>query len=389
MNYKTNLRYINLCFKSFCTVSILLFSFAPYLALESTLTQLISKFFYGLWFLTFVAICCFGEFSKRKLKKCLFLFLLILIFSVIGISSAGLAAFVSQFSNLIIPMIVAVLFYSISNLSLKKKDLSVLFCIFFACVFFNCIFAIYTVFSFNGDFNTLYISKADYAEYNYIRHNRLRAFGFLNSAVIFSNYLTIIVVYLFFFLRKKKFFISRILFFVLVVFSLLLSGCRTNLFAIFVALFLLTFFNKHRKFVFFSSILSIGFILLFVTVSSGLDLSALGRIKQYTDAAMLLFQNPLGHGIGYANFPEGVISFDCAILVVPVNFGIIGFVYLLHFIYRCVKNPRIKSDNYGFVCDSLILVLLLLSGFVNVIHLGFLTLLVITYKLCEMRRNLQ
>lgn len=389
MNYKINSRYINLCFKSFCTVSILLFSFAPYLALESTLTQLISKFLYGLWFLTFVAICCFGEFSKRKLKKCLFLFLLILIFSVIGISSAGLAAFVSQFSNLIIPMLVAVLFYSISNLSLKKKDLSLLFCIFFACVFLNCIFAIYTVFSFNGDFNTLYISKANYAEYNYIRHNRLRAFGFLNSAVIFSNYLTIIVVYLFFFLRKKKFFISRILFFVLVVFSLLLSGCRTNLFAIFVALFLLTFFNKHRKFVFFSSILSIGFILLFVTFSSGLDLSALGRIKQYTDAAMLLFQNPLGHGIGYANFPKGVISFDCAILVVPVNFGIIGFLYLLVSIYRCIKNPRNKKDNFGFVCDSLALILFLMSGFVNVIHLGFLTLLVITYKLCEIRSKPQ
>lgn len=216
MNYKTNLRYINFCFKTFCAVSILLFSFAPYLALESTLTQLISKFLYGLWFLTFVAICCFGEFSKRKLKKCLFLFLLILIFSVIGISSAGVAAFVSQFPNLIIPMIVAVLFYSISNLSLKKKDLSVLFCIFFACSFLNCIFAIYTVFSFNGDFNTLYISKASHLP--------------------------------------------------------------------------------------------------------------------------------------------------------PAKLGI---------------------DDYGFVCDSLVLVLLLLSGFINVVHLGFLTLLLIAYKFCEIRSKSQ
>ena len=243
------------------------------------------------------------------------------------------------------------------------------------------------MFSFNGDFDTLYISKAEYQPYNYLRNNRLRAFGFLNSAVIFSNYLSIILVYLFFFLRKKKFFISRILFFVFVFYSLLLSGSRTNLFAIFVVSFLLLFFNYHRKFVFLASILSIGLILVFVVFSSGLDLSALGRIKQYTDAAALFIQNPIGHGIGYANFPEGIIGFDCAVLVVPVNFGLVGFIYLLFFIYKCIRNPRIKNDNYGFVCDSLVLVLFLLSGFVNVIHLGFLTLLVITYKLCEMLRK--
>ena len=183
--------------------------------------------------------------------------------------------------------------------------------------------------------------------------------------------------------------ISRILFFALAVYSLLLSGCRTNLFAIFVALFLLLFFNIHRKFVFLSSILSIGLILVFVTFSSGLDLSALGRIKQYTAAAMLFLQNPIGYGVGYASFPEGVISFDCAILVIPVNFGVVGFIYLFHFIYKCVKNPRGKKDKFGFICDSLVLVLLLLSGFVNVIHLGFLTLLIITYKLCEIRGKLQ
>ena len=387
MNY--NAKYINFCFKSFCIVSILLFSFAPWLALESVFTQMISKLLYVLWFINFSSICIFGEFSKQKLKRCIFLFILIIVFSVFGITKVGVKPFAPQFLNLIIPIIVAVLFYSLNNVRLTKKDFSILVSILFICVFVNCIYAIYTVHSFNGDFESLYISKADYAEYNYIRHNRLRAFGFLNSAVIFSNYLTIIVVYLFFFLKKRKLFISRILFFVLAVYSLLLSGCRTNLFAIFVALFLLLFFNIHRKFVFLSSILSIGLILVFVTFSSGLDLSALGRIKQYTDAAILFLQNPIGYGVGYASFPEGVISFDCAILVIPVNFGVVGFIYLLYFIYKCVKNTRSKKDKCGFVCDSLVLVLLLLSGFVNVIHLGFLTLLIITYKLCEIRGKLQ
>ena len=347
MNY--NAKYINFCFKSFCIISILLFSFAPWLALESVFTQMISKLLYVLWFINFSSICIFGEFSKQKLKRCIFLFILIIVFSVFGITKIGVKPFASQFLNLIIPIIVAVLFYSLNNVHLTKKDLSILVSILFVCVFLNCIYAIYTVFSFNGDFESLYISKADYAEYNYIRHNRLRAFGFFTSAVIFSNYLTIIVVYLFFFLKKRKLFISRILFFALAVYSLLLSGCRTNLFAIFVALFLLLFFNIHRKFVFLSSILSIGLILVFVTFSSGLDLSALGRIKQYTAAAMLFLQNPIGYGVGYASFPEGVISFDCAILVIPVNFGVVGFIYLFHFIYKCVKNPRGKKDKFGSV----------------------------------------
>lgn len=389
MSYKINSRYINLCFRSFCAVSVLLFSFAPWLALESFFTQLVSKLLYGLWFLSFILICAFGEFSRRKLKNCFFLFLLIFIFSILGIVNVGIEPFISQFSNLVIPIIVAVLFYALNNLSLRKKDLLILLLILFVCVLLNCAFAIYTVLSFNGDFGTLYISKAKYQPYNYLRNNRLRAFGFLNSAVIFSNYLSIIIVYLFFFLRKKKFFIYRILFFVLVSYSLLLSGSRTNVFAIFVALFLLLFFNRHRKVIFCASILSIGLILVFVTFSSGLDLSALGRIKQYTDAASLFIQNPLGYGIGYANFPKGVISFDCAVLVVPVNFGIAGFLYLLLFIYKCIRNPRSKNDNYGFVCDALILVLFLLSGFVNVVHLGFLTLLIITYKLCETLRKAQ
>lgn len=386
MSYKVNSYYINFSFKTFCTISIILFSFAPWLSLQSNVTSAVSKIFYGLWFLSFVSLCCFGEYSKKKLKECSFLFLLLLIFSGLGIVKVGISAFIAQFSNLVIPIIVAVIFYSLKNLILRKKDFSFLILLLFACVFLNCIFSIYTVYSFDGNFDNLYISNAEFQPYNYIRHEHLRAFGFLDSAVIFANYMTLIFAYLFFKLRKKRFLISRFLFFLLVGYSILLSGCRTNLFALFVVIFLLLFFNKHRKFVFIASILSIVLILVIVTFSSGLDLSALGRIKQYTDAGMLFMQNPFGHGMGYACFPNGIIAFDCAILVIPVNFGIIGFVYLLHFIYKCVKNPRSKNDNYGFVCDSLVLILFLLSGFVNVIHLGFLTLLVITYKLCTLRK---
>ena len=137
MNY--NAKYINFSFKSFCIVSILLFSFAPWLALESVFTQMISKLLYVLWFINFSSICIFGEFSKQKLKRCIFLFILIIVFSVFGITKVGVKPFASQFLNLIIPIIVAVLFYSLNNVRLTKKDLSILVSILFVCVFLNCI----------------------------------------------------------------------------------------------------------------------------------------------------------------------------------------------------------------------------------------------------------
>lgn len=244
----------------------------------------------------------------------------------------------SQFLNFIVPVCIFITFSCINNNLISKRDIQEVSLLLFICCFFNCVYAIYLVKSFDGDFSKLYISKAKFQPYNYLRNGKLRAFGFLNSAVIFSNYLSLVLVCLLFSLKKKKYFITRLLFFILVLYSLLLSGSRTNIFALFVAFFLLHIFNKHRFLCFLASIFSIVLILLFVTLTSSLDLSALGRIKQYADAFMLFMKNPIGYGIGYASFPFGVISFDCAILVLLVNFGVIGFCYFLFHFYKAIKK---------------------------------------------------
>lgn len=388
MSYNFNSRYISFSINCFLKISIILFSFAPWLALQSDVTRFFSKLLYGLWFVSFLFVLFFGEFSKQKLKGNIFVFGLIIIFSILGILRANITACFSQFLNLIVPICILIVFSCINNNLISKRDIQEVSLLLFICCFFNCVYAIYLVKSFDGDFSKLYISKAKFQPYNYLRNGKLRAFGFLNSAVIFSNYLSLVLVCLLFSLKKKKYFITRLLFFILVLYSLLLSGSRTNIFALFVAFFLLHIFNKHRFLCFLASIFSIVLILLFVTLTSSLDLSALGRIKQYADAFMLFMKNPIGYGIGYASFPSGVISFDCAILVLLVNFGVIGFCYFLFHFYKAIKKIRINKDSTGFACDGIVLVLFLLSGFVNVIHLGFLSLSIIIYMLNKKVRDL-
>ena len=388
MSYNFNSRYISFSINCFLKISIILFSFAPWLALQSDVTRFFSKLLYGLWFVSFLLILFFGEFSKQKLKGNIFVFGLIIIFSILGILRTNIAAYFSQFLNLIVPICILIVFSCINNNLISKRDIQEVFLLLFICCFFNCVYAVYLVKIFDGDFSKLYISKAKFQTYNYLRNGKLRAFGFLNSAVIFSNYLSLVLVSLFFSLKKKKYFIIRLLFFILVLYSLLLSGSRTNIFALFVTFFLLHIFNKHRFLCFLASIFSIVLILLFVTLTSSLDLSALGRIKQYADAIILFMKNPIGYGIGYASFPSGVISFDCAILVALVNFGLIGFCYLLFSIYKAIKKIRPCKDFSGLVCDAIVLVLFLLSAFVNVIHLGFLSLTIIVYILNQKMRNL-
>ena len=76
----------------------------------------------------------------------------------------------------------------------------------------NCIYALYLTATFDGDFSKIYVAKADYVLYNYIRNNRLRAFGFLNSAVIFSNYVSLVFIINLLSIKKKKYFFARLFF---------------------------------------------------------------------------------------------------------------------------------------------------------------------------------
>ena len=128
-----------------------------------------------------------------------------------------------------------------------------------------------------------------------------------------------------------------------------------------------------------ASIFAISVILVFLTFSGGMDLSALGRVKQYLNAYTLFLSNPFGYGFGYAGFPKGIVSFDCSILVILVNFGIFGIIILL-FLYKTIL---IKNKNNDYSLRLLIINFFILSGFVNIIHLGILTLCILNYRIVK------
>ncbi len=368
--------YAKIFLNFFFYISIIEFSFAPWFALYSNVTRLLSNILYLCWFASLFCSVFLSSYFKKRIVLIIPLVIFIIFYIGIGFVKAGATAVFSYISSFFIPILVGIFLYCRKSF-FSKKTLDSFIILLNLCCIINCVYALYLTVTFNGDFSTIYVAKGDYALYNYIRNNRLRAFGFLNSAVIFSNYVSFVFIINVLNLKKRKYFFSRLAFLILCIISLYYSGSRTPFLAIIIALGLIMVFNNHRMIVFLLSILSIIFLLLFLTIGSNLDLSALGRITQYMSGMSLFIHNPMGYGFGYAGFPSGIISFDCSILTIPVNFGIIGLIILLNMYYKSIKNIAVTINEKT---NNLILInLFILSAFVNVIHLGILTLIIICY----------
>lgn len=361
----------------FFFVSMILFSFAPFLALKSDTSVLISTLLYGIFFICLFGVIIFASYKKVFFQKQIVFFIIFFIFLFLGLLHTNLTAVSSQLKNLLLPLLIFLLLYSIRyNFNLKYKK--ILF-ILFICILANCVFSVITVYSFNGDFSHTYIYEViKGTEYNYLRAGKLRAFGFLQSAVILSNYLTIFLIPLIWRINIRKNWLVRFFFIILMLYTLYLTGSRTPFLSLFLSIFFIKFFNKNRNLVFLFSIITITLLLLFVFVMANyMDLSALGRIKQYAEAFNLISKNPIGYGIGYAGYPFGKISFDCSLLVLFVDFGILGIFFVVLFYKRAIKNIAVtKSEK---IKDSLVINLFLLSGFVNTIHLGILVLTILLW----------
>lgn len=361
----------------FFFVSMILFSFAPFLALKSDTSVLISTLLYGIFFICLFGVIIFASYKKVFFQKQIVFFIIFFIFLFLGLLHTNLTAVSSQLKNLLLPLLIFLLLYSIRyNFNLKYKK--ILF-ILFICILANCVFSVITVYSFNGDFSHTYIYEViKGTEYNYLRAGKLRAFGFLQSAVILSNYLTIFLIPLIWRINIRKNWLVRFFFIILMLYTLYLTGSRTPFLSLFLSIFFIKFFNKNRNLVFLFSIITITLLLLFVFVMANyMDLSALGRIKQYAEAFNLISKNPIGYGTGYAGYPFGKISFDCSLLVLFVDFGILGIFFVVLFYKRAIKNIAVtKSEK---IKDSLVINLFLLSGFVNTIHLGILVLTILLW----------
>lgn len=380
-------KYLYFASSLFFYSGTILFSFAPYLSLKSEFSRLLLYVLYGIFFDSFLLFCFSTKFYCSRIKKTILLFFWIFVYGCIGILKAGFSAFMSSTTNFVIPIAISSVLY-VSNISEKVNLNSILnkfLVILSICVLINCSYSIYTVMTNDGTLTNLYVYKTvNGNEYNYFRHGRLRAFGFLHNAVTFSNYLSICVILYFNRIKLKKHFFIRLFLLFIVLFSLYLTGSRTPILSSIFAIFLLRFFDKKRNSLPFLSFLTIAFILIFLTLTGKGDLSALGRITQYVEAFFLFVRNPFGYGIGYAGYPEGIVSFDCAILVILVNFGILGFLYLIN-IYKRVLSKRV-TDKRNFLSNGLIINLFILSGFANVMHLGFLSLTFMIYFLTEERK---
>lgn len=381
-------RYLSFSSSLFFYSGAILFSFAPYLSLKSLFTKLILYFLYAIFFGSFLLFCFSTKFYRSRIKNVILLFLMILVYSGLGILKAGISAFMSSSTNFIIPIIICSILY-LSNISINVNlnyILEKFLIILSICVLINCVYSIYTVITNDGTLTNLYVYKTiDGNEYNYFRYGRLRAFGFLHNAVTYSNYLSIFVILYLNRIKLRKHFFIRAFILILVLISLYLTGSRTPILSSFLAFSLLRFFDKKRQFIPFLSLVSIAFILILLSVTGKGDLSALGRITQYVEAFNLFVGNPFGYGIGYAGYPKGIVSFDCAILVLLVNFGIFGFFYLMHIYKKNINNRKVDAKN--FLSNGLIINLFILSGFANVIHLGFLSLTFMIYFLTEERNE--
>lgn len=372
-------KYKYLSFFTLCLTSIILFSFSPFLAQKSVLTNICGKIGY-LIFLGSLGVYFFStSFCKKKfIRICLFLSILFL-YIVLGVKSSGTNAVVSYFVNFGLPLFIVLFLYADTKryILFSSYEKSIFFFILYFCAFLNCIYSIYLVHTFNGDLSSLYIANGKYSDFNYIRNGKLRAFGFLNSAVTFSNYISIILITVIFRIKVKKNFLLRLFFISIMFYSLYLSGSRTPLLSLFATLLILFLFrNKNKKFIPIISVLFIILILIFVSIKAE-DLSALGRIRQYLRGIDLFVHNPIGHGFGYASFPDGQELFDCSILTIPVNFGLLGLLILLILYSKTIKSNERNSN--GTIRNALLINTFISSGFVNVVNLGLLTMVIFIY----------
>lgn len=371
--------YSTLYFYYFALISIFTFSFVPFLSIYSAFTKLFSKILYLLFFILFFMLLVTSKYSSQK-KKSVFLFLFFLVlYYFIGFKNADLKGVISQTVNLIFPLLVTFFLFFQKSISLNIKQKEKLIIFFLFCAVVNCLYGMYLVFSFDGNLENLYVAKTEYKEFNLIRNGRLRCFGFLQNATLFSNYVVISLLIVFYNFMKRKYFIINFFLIPLFLFALYLSGSRIPIIILILVIIMNKIVNKKLGIVFLSILFFCSVIFALVMMRGFFDLSALGRITQYVSAFSLFLSNILGYGIGYAGFPNCTIAFDCSILVIFVNFGILGFFYFFKYYYSLLleKDKNIKSNSY--LLNSLVISVVLLSGFVNVIHLGYLMLVILIF----------
>lgn len=207
--------------------------------------------------------------------------------------------------------------------------------------------------------------------YQIVRDDKLRASGFLVSALIASyiyGFFLVKIVCDIFILKKKNKIVTNILFFILYLIFSYVTMVRTGILMVGIAIVLIFIFkliksDRLRKLSAIAFSLSL-VSLLFLYLSSDFDFikdaSSQGRISQY----VIFFKDftPLGHGLG--SYPGAFDSFYIYSLL-ELGFGAIAFiVILISLAISTVASERVESNQLNKRLQLCILVQLVVFLFV-------------------------
>jgi len=132
-----------------------------------------------------------------------------------------------------------------------------------------------------------------------------------------------------------------------------MTGVRTlyvGLLLVFLAWVLITKLSLRSRFVLFVVLPTCAIIVTYLWIwinMDGLDLSALGRLRQLSDMILLLQANPFGYGLGIAGIGKDY-SFDSVYGAWFVSLGIIGgfvLVYMYYWISKRLFKIYLKSSS--------------------------------------------
>lgn len=372
--------------------TILFFSFSPYLSIigkSNEIIGLVSIISYIIIFGSFLIILLSNTKLNKKWFLSILLFLAVFLFYLIrGITNpiAGIRGSIIETSLIVILF----LFFKAEQLQISEHGKKNILNLLIFCALINTIVSIYQISTFDGNFKNLYISSHEYSELNLIRNGRLRAIGLLDSATILSSYLMAPIAVCFTILLHQKSILQRksLMYFILFIIlftGLYLTGSRVPLFSISISMAVAWLYKKTRLSVnvVYIDIFALVLIFALLILSPGFtDESGLARLQYYMQFFELLKVNPLGYGIGYAQYPYGITGWDISLATIGLNYGIIGlcfyfilFIKTLFYLSRLVKKQ---------ICENAALELMILNSwfinsfFVNIFSVSNLMILIVT-----------
>ncbi len=351
-------------YKVFTTFYIVLLCFYDYLFIEisyilpNSLVFLL-KPFQETSFLCILLLLIYRYGLKIPLKKeyyrfyfCIILPLIIVLLNSI-LSQFTISSIILGFRHFFLVPLIVLLFYSNNILSFNKKILYFLLLILV-------IYAAYQSYTFNGNLSKLWfyrfyqsIDKEDLiikGSFNYVKDGVLRCTSLFTSSIEFSS--TCAILGLFFtskYLFKRK--VVDLAFIFLSVYGLLLSHTRIGLTSFILGIGIIIIYRYSDLYrlpliILACPLLYILLTFAFIILNPTIDLSASGRLVQYTDFPSLIFS--IGKGIG---IEQNVLDYDSFILSSINVLGIFGIVYLIFYffsVYDMTRKIRTSSCAYSY-----------------------------------------